>query len=207
MIYCLVEDKYRGRTYDADQAYPLGEVFVAALIEEHGDEAVACVLRELGAVDDQPMSGLALWVTVTRACDQNLDAVVARYRALLEQAAESLPSPLPVLSAVITTGAAWMEAEPGLKLPEGDEGGILKLLVTQEPMNMRLSCRFRSASNSPREQWTKRSVNLGHPSPYCRVPGDTLGGTTFQYQLGYKLRGHDRTLYTRWITGDPRAAR
>ncbi len=177
----LVEDSHRARTHDGDQAYALGEVFVSALLEEHGDAAVACVLTSIGGIGDDDISGMSLWALAMGECGYDLDAVVARYYVLLEAAASDMPKPLPELSARLDKPRAQ-----------------LAVTIEHPQPSATYVCRFRDDADTPRNQWETRTVRDGA----CDVPGTALSGTGFEYQLGFRLDGHTWPLHYKWATAE-----
>jgi hypothetical protein len=89
----LCDDNALGSSRDRNLAYPLGEVFMRALVETHGRESVARLLRALGR-NDAPMGlkGTELWRDTMQAANISLDRVEAAYEnacnALLTSEAE-----------------------------------------------------------------------------------------------------------------------
>jgi hypothetical protein len=74
-------------------AYPLGKVFVEALVETHGKESVARLLRALGrAGAPMGLKGATLWRDTMQAANISLDRVEAAYEmkcnGLIESEAE-----------------------------------------------------------------------------------------------------------------------
>lgn len=93
------------RERDPNLVYPLGEVFSRALVETHGAEAPARLLRAFGR-RGAPVGlwGAALWRDTTQAADIDLDRVVAAYEsdcAKISEEEKDFTARLPRLTATV----------------------------------------------------------------------------------------------------------
>jgi len=101
----MVDSELLASRRDTNLVYPLGEVFVEAVVERYGESAVPKIVRALVREDaPEGLSGLNLWRDVFQACGFNLDEVVdeffAKLDASVEQHAELVDS-LPRLRGLI----------------------------------------------------------------------------------------------------------
>ncbi len=176
----LTEDDLRSETHDGDQAYPLGEAFVDAVVQLHGDPAVGCLLGALGELGDEDIAGMSLWVQATNACDIELDDIVRKYDDNLRSAADRLPDPLPELSARL----------------DSDSASQLLHVYDRHDAGLPLVCRFRDDEDTPRNQFEQTNVRDGA----CWIPSLQLSGSSFQYQLGFRLEDSDFPVFYEWTT-------
>ncbi|MBX2802432.1 MAG: ABC transporter permease [Myxococcales bacterium] len=184
----LVEDDLLIEQQDIVQAYPLGHAFVSTLVAEAGAEAVACVLREQRRIGRRTVAGLALWYGMANACDFDLDTVIARWEADLEERAEELPI-LPRVHA----------------RQRYTERGLVLEVVDERYAGLQLLCRFRSDAEAPVEQYRQTNVSNGA----CLVPTAQLAGATFDYQLGFRVpvRHQPASVFLPWVRDVPSSVR
>ncbi|MFK7930605.1 MAG: ABC transporter permease [Myxococcota bacterium] len=178
-FHWLVDDGLRQETYDADQAYPLGEAFVHALVLEHGSGAPACIQQAFGKRTERDVSGMGLWFAVSETCEVDLGAVIARYNAFLDEQAQDVP-PLPELVAKVDP--------ENYALQVSDFSGVGGAFL----------CRFRDQAEDSRNLFQQRSVDR---HGRCRIPSTTVGGSTFEYQLGVMLEGQEWPIFGKWRVG------
>ncbi len=177
----LIRDKVRSLRFDSDEVYPLGLVFVEALVALEGKQSPACVSRAFGEVGATPVIGPALWYGAFNTCGYNLDQVVAGYNDLLRGYAMEHSSRAPELSASVEMIGDEVYLRVG-----GD-----RISVT------RVFCRLK------RDEDTKRSqmrVVLSDHDDLCAVPALTLGALSFYYQLGSVLSEDDSIIYGPWVS-------
>lgn len=82
----LVDSQLLSGRRDTNLVYPLGEVFVAALVERYGSDAVGKVARAL-VRDDAPrgLVGQELWRDTLQSCGYNFDDVLDQFYAILDE--------------------------------------------------------------------------------------------------------------------------
>jgi ABC-2 family transporter protein len=78
----LCDDRELGSSRDRNLVYPLGEVFIRALVQTHGKESVPRLLRAFGR-PNAPMGlgGLTLWRDTMQAAEIAFDRVEAAYES------------------------------------------------------------------------------------------------------------------------------
>jgi hypothetical protein len=168
----LVEDTRWVRERDIAQPYPIGIVFHEALDQVGPPGVRACLLREIGAVGDREIAGLALWVGLMDRCGVALEDVVERFEQLLLDAAADLP-PLPAVEARL----------------DGTD-----LVVTDaKQAGMPLICRFRSFEDAEVGTY----VHIRVQDDRCALPLWNLSDSTFGYQVGFEFGGD--AVFDRWV--------
>ena len=99
----LMNDRALGQKREPYLVYPLGEAFAQALVDTHGREAPARLLRAFARKDaPSGLSGAALWRDTMQAAGLSLDRVAAAYDANCAAARkeeESFVTTLPRLAA------------------------------------------------------------------------------------------------------------
>lgn len=173
----LVEDSQFQIERDMAQAYPLGVAFVEALDDFGGVETRRCVLQGIGEAGARKTAGLALWDSLGRRCNFELDAVIHRFRERLETAAETLPE-FPDLEARVD--------------------GTRVLVNTRDGGDWRLVCRFRDMPEAEVSHYVHVDVFNGQ----CAIPLWRLSGMTFEYQVGFRF--DDNVVFDRWTTAPRR---
>jgi hypothetical protein len=173
----LVDDKRRTEKRDTATVYPLGFAFVTALADVYGREAPSAVMAALADVP-AGTGGVALWYTIFDACGYELDQVLARYHALLEEHLVGVPMPLPRLVA---------------HLADSERGPILVVEDREHTDSTVWWCRFRDSVNTPLNQYDQTGVEDGS----CQVPRSSISGSTFWFQVGFQLDGAD-SIFGEW---------
>jgi hypothetical protein len=162
----LVDEARHRNHHDMAQAYPLGEVFVDALVDVGGDATPGCVVRALATEGGY---GVSLWAAATRACGVELDDVLDAWWARLDALGALLPADLPVLEATLVHDGdrPWLE--------------VLDRTPHEEPWE--LVCRFRQDGTEPFSRYQHTPVIDG----VCTVPVSALAGAEFDAQVGFEL--------------------
>lgn len=168
----LVDDKDRSEELDMMQVYPLGYVFVQALVEVDGPRAPARAITAIASIDDD-LPGIALWYTVADRAGFDLDRVLAAYDARLKRYGEGL-GPLPQLTASPERVPDAPDSEDRLVLAVADHANT----------GLQLMCRFRDSKDVDIEHWSESVVRA---DGRCRVAQQRLTDVTFDYQLGFAL--------------------
>jgi len=175
------------RKLDPDVVYPLGEAFVAALVERHGKSAPARVLRSLGrASARRDLDGIEQWRDAFQAAGYDLDVVSSEMFRTLDTWARRYEREIAAFPRLV--GYAWKE-----------EGWVGVDIDGEPPPGFALVCRFRAQEDTPRHQyvqmWAARAEE-GYLS--CRASQRRFSSTAFWYQLGFVDPGSDRSLFEPW---------
>ncbi len=172
----LVYDSSRGVRFDTFQVYPLGFVFVEALVEVHGEDAPAKLLTAIASIKTTKPMGLALWYGMSSRAKLPLDPVISAYEARLERYHARWPAPKLELT-----------AKPNFAK------GVLQVSASPAPKNA-LFCRFRPRAKVGHSDLTQVKVRKGR----CRIPRPIQSGLSFWYQLGYQLK-EGPVMYDEWV--------
>lgn len=132
----LSDNKKLIRQRDPSLVYPLGEVFVRALVETHGPEAPARLLRAFGRhAAPIGLSGAALWRDTAQAAGLDLDRIVAAYEgacATIASEEKDFVEQLPRLSATVAIEGADIVIRP--KFEGTAPGEIVCLVEIEDPL-------------------------------------------------------------------------
>ncbi|MEO8351398.1 MAG: ABC transporter permease subunit [Chthoniobacteraceae bacterium] len=182
----LIDDSAWRVEHDPNLAYPLGEIFIEALVEVYGEKAPAAVLRSLARPDaPEKLSGLDLWRDALQAKGWDLSRVTTAYYRRLRDLAESEMKD-------------ELEALPRLRgrvVPENDFVTIQAIHEGTLPDGARLACRVRKTPAAADYEYM--DLNESKPGEF-RLARSLLGEGEFWYQLGIE---HPRTwhvIYENW---------
>lgn len=176
----LLNSSKRAQQYDVFQDYPLGLVFVEALVEQYGVEAPVCLLNAMAEAGTRPVHGVGLWYGMFDRCGLDLASVIERYEARLSGYAARFP---------------MQDLDFSTKLIRTPQGLVLQ--ISENAFNLR--CRFRSEINAPPSEMNDQPVIGGQ----CRVPYLQQGELTVWYQVGMELPG-GFVMFERWISTSSR---
>jgi len=160
----LCDDVNLGSSRDSNLVYPLGEVFIRALVETHGKESVPRLLRAFGR-PNAPMGlgGLTLWRDTMQAAEIALDRVEASYESacndLLTSEAEYIAK-FPRITADITRDGDEIVIKPKF------EGAAPGKMICARHVNDFLGNDTRYLRQ--RDDGTFRFSRLDHPSEKLR---------------------------------------
>ncbi len=180
----LVDNEAFTRNRDTNLVYPLGECFVAALVEKYGDQAPAKVLHSFGR-DDAPekLKGMELWNDVFQAAGYNLDDTIDTFFARLDR--------------LVDEHREFVTNLPRLRGAVQLQDFRVGVEVQWEPVpGWQPVCRFRQAADSPDRQYLhsfRDSDNI------FWVPRDSFPASSFWYQLGLRESGGERVIYEPWL--------
>lgn len=181
----LVDDKRLALRLDRDLVYPVGAVFVDALVRRHGTNAPGRVAAAFGRADaPKGLSGMTLWRDTMQSCGFNLSEVVADFYTLLEQASErhkQFIAELPRLQGAMEI--------------VGDQV-VIRAVRSRTGSTDDLHCRVRqSADADPQFELHFRTYDKDQ----FRVPKGKLSGRSFWYQLGVKHSSVPHIIYEPWV--------
>lgn len=177
------------RRWDADLVYPIGEVFVTALVSEYGESAPGRVIRAFARPNaPRNLQGLTLWQDVLQACGFDLSIIENRFLALLDQGVEDeqpFLTSLPRLRGLVDHEAKG----PVIRATyEGDAPGFLLL-------------RYRPRADTKPEDY---ELLYSGGSQRFEVPAAHLSERTFWYQLGWRVPGASQPVFEAWVEAPAR---
>lgn len=114
----LMQDELRSRRFDGFEAYPLGFVFVEALVEEAGRDVVPCLLAQVAELPDRGLAGESVWARLSAGCGLSWPRVVAAYERRLAEYAGAWAGPARTPTGVPrrTSGGDYVFVEPAVGL-------------------------------------------------------------------------------------------
>jgi len=180
----LVNDGTLQRTKDKDLVYPLGEIFVSALVAVYSDEAPGKILRAF-ARDDAPrdLEGMTLWQDVFQFCGYNLDDAIDAFYARLDESVDRYRD--------------FVEEVPRLNAAlEADDKYFSVRVIGDPGPGWRILCRFRRKGDTPDRHYI---YGREDESGTFRVLRALFPGPTFWYQVGIKEADSGAVIYERWI--------
>ena len=180
----LIDDRALTEKLDTDLVYPLGEIFVAALVDRYGDSAPGKVVKAFNRPNaPKSLTGLALWQDVFQACGYNLSAVEDGFYRLLDQA--------------VAEQRRFIDSIPRLRSAVVSDARRILLSYSYEArVQGMVVCRFRPRADTPArlyeyayaEQGKEFSVNAsGYTSP------------SFWYQIGWRTPGASQPVWEPWV--------
>jgi hypothetical protein len=182
----LIDDSEWRIEHDPNLAYPLGQIFIEALIEVYGENAPAMVLRALAREEaPEKLSGLDLWRDALQAEGWDLSRVTtAYYRRLRDLADREMKDKLEALPRL-----------QGRVIPGMDVVKIQAIYEGTLPSGGRLVCRVRK---------TPADADYEFLDLYELRPGEfpvsrsQLGEGEFWYQLGINDPAAALPIYENW---------
>jgi hypothetical protein len=178
----LVDDKVFSVKWDRDLVYPLGEVFVSALVERYGEDAPARVTQAFARKEaPEGLEGVILWQDVFQACSYNLSEVVDGFYAELDKAVDEhrpFVERIPRLRGAVEYARQQVGIRPSPSTTPG-----------------RIVCRFRArAADADRfYEWSYMDE-----SGIFWAPSSGYSGRSLWYQLGVSIPGAAHTIFEEW---------
>jgi ABC-type transport system involved in multi-copper enzyme maturation permease subunit len=180
----LVDDDGFRRKHDTNLVYPLGEVFVATLVDRHGDGAPAALLRSFGRKEaPERLAGIELWQDTFQAAGFNLDETIDGFYARLDS--------------LLDEHRAFLDSLPrprGAVRFQGERVGIE--VVGDVPAGWEATCRFRQDADDADHQYFSGDADNSHT---FWVHRDDLPGPTFWYQVGLRETSGERVVFEPWL--------
>ena len=182
----LIQDQKLSLRLDRDLVYPLGEVFVAALIKRYGKMAPGKVARAF-AREDMPkdLAGFALWQDAFQSCHFNLSDVTDEFFAELDRIASEQSEFAPSLPRL-----------RGAVEKRGSEIIVRGLYAGRAPGAM--VCRFRPGSDTADRFYELR---FAEDENTFRVDRSDYTERSFWYQLGWQTSETSQIVYESWVEG------
>ncbi len=179
----LADDDAFRRQRSADLVYPLGEIFCAAIVQLHGDEALPKIARAFarpGAPKD--LKHLELWQDTLQSCGYSLEAVLGEFRRQLD--------------ALVAEDRAFIDALPRPKATV--ELTATEIIIRPEPtptIKSRLVCRTRPTADAPEYELDSPPRQ---PDGTFHLSRSLYGYGTFWYQLGWRVEDSAQPLLDAW---------
>jgi len=132
----LSDDQALGKKREPNLAYPLGSVFARVLIETHGPEAPARLLRAMARKNaPSGLKGMAYWRDTMQAAGMDLDRVAAAYDAACDSAVaeqKDFLAGLPRLTATVRVAGEKIVLQP--KFEGKAPGDVLCFTLPDDPL-------------------------------------------------------------------------
>jgi hypothetical protein len=169
---------------DTDLVYPLGEVFVDALVQRYGESAPGKVVKAFARPNaPRSLHGVALWQDVLQACGYNLSAVEDVFYAELDRA--------------LAEQRQFVENLPRLRGAVMYQPGQVTLRAAYDGRAPgRVVCRFRSSAETPARLY---HYAFSAEGDVFSVSNAHLPHRSFWYQLGWRVRGASQTIWEPWV--------
>jgi hypothetical protein len=180
----MVDDAMLRRKRDTTLVYPLGEVFVAVLVDRYGDSAPGRLLRAF-ARKDQPreLQFMELWRDAFQSAgfslEQTIDAFFARLDQLAAEHREFIAS-VPRPRGAIHSDDGWIGVEP----------------VWTPAEDWLVICRFRQFADSAESDYLE--PDRVDDDGVFWIRRDSLPAATFWFQIGVFEVGGERVIWEPW---------
>jgi hypothetical protein len=179
----MVDSDLLSARRDTDLVYPLGELFVEALIDRYGQASIHDITRAL--VRDQApqgLEGLDLWRDTFQACGFNLDDVLDVYFAKLDEQ--------------VQRHQQLIDSLPRLRGAFDCDQGLVIVTVHWEPMEgWRPVCRFRQSEDDPTRHYL--AAESKEPGVFYQLR-DYFPHASVWYQIGLS-DGKGRVIFEPWL--------
>ncbi len=169
---------------DTDLVYPLGEVFVSALIKRYGEKSVGQVIRAFARPDaPKGLKGIELWRDILHACGGNLSEVADSFFAELEQA--------------VTEQRQFVDSLPRLRAAVQQKNNDVVVRASHKGRAAgTIVCRFRPRVDTPERLYL---YPIAREQDIFRLSRSYLPEQSFWYQLGWREPNASQTIYEPWV--------
>lgn len=180
----LLSSEKLSRNRDTDLVYPLGEVFVAALVRLHGEAAPGKVVRAFGRPNaPKDLEGFELWQDVLQACGYNFSEVEDACFSILEES--------------VISERRFIDSLPRLRgAVQREDHHIVVRATHPGTAPGRLICRLRPHADTPEHLY---EYPTGFETGVFRVDESALPESSFWYQLGWQVPGASQAIYEPWV--------
>lgn len=172
----LASSAQLSESYAAEWVYPLGEVFLAAVIETWGEDAPSKIVRAFSRPDAPTgLSGVSLWQDTFQAAGFDLEAAIAAFFQKLDD--------------VVVEERDWLDSLPDLRgqlLTQGDRIGVKVLPANSNvasgniPPRRELFVRFRQSPGTPETEYQVRRPSKDQIASISR---DFFPGGSVEFQI------------------------
>jgi hypothetical protein len=179
----LIDNALLGRNRDVNAVYPLGEVFVAALVERYGDQAPGALLRAFARKDrPKQMQGMELWQDAFQSAGFSLETAIDAFYARLD--------------GLVAENREFIARLPRIRGAVHFE----EALIGVEPLGTPLAgwivvCRLRQAEDTDEQRYI---TPFPDDDGTFWVTRSSLPAATFWFQLGIHEVGGNRTIWEPW---------
>jgi ABC-type transport system involved in multi-copper enzyme maturation permease subunit len=180
----LMDGDALARKRDPDLVYPLGEMFVAALVQRYGETAPGKVVRAFGRTGGPTgLKGAELWRDVLQSWGGNLSEVEDVFFQLLDQS--------------VTEQKEFIASLPRLRGAVQRDSNYIRIRATYEgPAPGKIVCRLRPDAETP-ERLYEYAVEK-EPGLF-RVNRAYFSERSFWYQLGWRSADASQPIYEPWV--------
>lgn len=180
----LMDSDALSSKYDTELVYPLGEVFVNALVEQYGADAPGKVLRAFVRPNaPKDLKGPELWRDIIQSWGGNLSEVEDAFYAELNKAA--------------VDHKEFVDSLPRLRgAAEKDDDEITVRVSFKGESPGMLVGRFRPAADTPDRLY---EYQFPDKDRVFRVSASRYNDRTFWYQLGWTVPGASHVIYEPWV--------
>ncbi len=191
------------KTYDENLVYTLGLVWVEALVDVHGSNAVGRVLRAMGR-EDAPSSideGVAFWQDTLQAAGMEIEGVVDGWEQRLEKVTEQEREHIDQIPR-LSGGVAYRSSEmlglvAHVDAERYDEGHRYLLRIRDDATDEETAVRtLRPVSVKKPDSDSGDSIRIRF-----RVPRRSLSRQKFMFQFGVQPSGYAWPFYETWQWG------
>lgn len=190
----LIDSAALASRYTGEWVYPLGEVFVAGVVEQFGDDAPRKLIRAF-AREDAPkgLNAMPLWQDTFQACGYNIETAIGAFFELLDREAN-------------TTQREWLDQLPhlggqvvrrddqiGVRVTRRNSGGGAE---NERLDHEALVVRFRSIASEPENQYLSSTAD---PQGIAWAPIEAFQRGSFWYQIGYRHEDLMLPIFDPWV--------
>jgi len=178
----LVDDALLRRKRDPNAVYPLGEVFVAALVDRYGSAAPGRLIEAFARKNaPKQLNGMELWRDVFQAAGFSLEATVDGFYAKLDN--------------LVVQNREFIANLPRPRNAVLYGGGNIRVKFLDPPDDVwERQCRFRQFENSEERDFIWGNDN----GSLCWVPRGKFPAATVWYQIGLVDKNGEIGIWEPW---------
>jgi hypothetical protein len=179
----LVDDRLLRRIRDGNLVYPLGEVFVAALVDRYGDGAPGRLLRAFARKDQPKQLQLTeLWQDAFQAAGFSLEETIDAFFVRLDT--------------LVAEHRAFIKSLPRPRAAIRFEDELIGIEPVWPPLeDWSVVCRFRQFPDADERDYLEPELEADGVFWIAR---DSLPGATFSFQIGLSETTGERVIWEPW---------